>query len=264
MLTSGASALVESWGGVAVERDLYGVEGSSFYDLITRSDRSEVREVLDIARRVAGDIVDLGCGSGRLTIPLLALGRRVVGVDLSRDMLRILTERSNAQKLSARLETVEGDMSAFEPPRAFGMAVIGATSISLLGRSERSRLFAHARSYVASEGRLVLTATAEFDDRPLESGRQTVADPSGRELAFHFFQEVDTERGMRIVNFVPDRPSNSGLETVVFTSAVHLVSVSSVTRELEADGFAVVATTPVRTRALDRRGLTLMECACSA
>jgi SAM-dependent methyltransferase len=264
MLTSRAKELVESWGGVAIDRDLYGVEGSAFYDLITQTDRSEVREVLAVARRIAGDIVDLGCGSGRLTIPLLALGRRVTGVDLSPEMLRILGERSDALGLSERLRTVESEMSAFDPCGAVGMALIGATSISLLSRSRRVQLFRRAGNYLATGGRLILTATMELDDRCYVSGRQTVPDARGGELAYYFFQEVDVERGIRIVNFVVDRPSDDGSGVVVFTGAVQLVSVSSVGRELEVAGFSVVATTPVRARSDDQRGLTLLECACPA
>ena len=39
------------------------------------------------------NILDLGCGTGYLTLPLLARGHRITGVDLSNDMLDVLRQR---------------------------------------------------------------------------------------------------------------------------------------------------------------------------
>ncbi len=49
---------------------------------------------------VAGPVLELGCGTGRITIPLAASGVRVVGVDLSVPMLRVLRRKAD-QELSS-------------------------------------------------------------------------------------------------------------------------------------------------------------------
>ena len=46
---------------------------------------------------MAGPVLDLCCGSGRLTIPVAKLGMDVTGVDLSGDMLAQLEENLNVK-----------------------------------------------------------------------------------------------------------------------------------------------------------------------
>ena len=45
-----------------------------------------------IDREIPGnaEILELGCGSGRITHPLVALGRRVVAVDFNQEMLDLI------------------------------------------------------------------------------------------------------------------------------------------------------------------------------
>ena len=55
--------------------------------------RQDVRFWQDLARREGGPVLELGCGTGRLTMPVARTGARVVGVDRSRPMLAFATVR---------------------------------------------------------------------------------------------------------------------------------------------------------------------------
>src|SRR5262245_54414913 len=48
---------------------------------------------------VTGQLVDLGCGTGRLLIPLAKRGNWVLGVDLSRPMLAVAQQRARAAEV---------------------------------------------------------------------------------------------------------------------------------------------------------------------
>jgi SAM-dependent methyltransferase len=67
-----------------------------------------------------GTIVDLGCGTGNVAIPMAARGYDVIGIDLSDDMLAVARqkyERSRDGALSAaagRIEWVQQDMREWE------------------------------------------------------------------------------------------------------------------------------------------------------
>ena len=73
--------------------DFYGPHGSAVYDELTRHDQSEIAELVRLLRHCDGAVLELACGSGRITLPLLACGRDVVAVDNSGRMLELLDER---------------------------------------------------------------------------------------------------------------------------------------------------------------------------
>src|SRR5207244_10993605 len=47
-------------------------------------------ELIDREIPENAEILELGCGSGRITHPLIALGRRIVAVDFNQEMLELL------------------------------------------------------------------------------------------------------------------------------------------------------------------------------
>jgi ubiquinone/menaquinone biosynthesis C-methylase UbiE len=42
----------------------------------------------ELAKKLDGQIVDLACGTGRITIPLADKGHKIIGVDLNEGMLK--------------------------------------------------------------------------------------------------------------------------------------------------------------------------------
>lgn len=64
-------------------------------------------------------IVDLGCGTGTIAIPLAQSGYDVTGVDLSEDMLAVARDKEAAARqdvhLPGRLDWQQGDMRAWSP-----------------------------------------------------------------------------------------------------------------------------------------------------
>ena len=63
------------------------------YDPWSVSVVEDVPFYLERARRSGGPVVELGVGTGRITIPIAADGIRVIGVDLSLGMLEVAVER---------------------------------------------------------------------------------------------------------------------------------------------------------------------------
>jgi SAM-dependent methyltransferase len=54
------------------------------------------------ARRAAGPVLELACGTGRLTIPIARDGHEIVGLDASPAMLGTLTQQLRMRLLSER------------------------------------------------------------------------------------------------------------------------------------------------------------------
>jgi ubiquinone/menaquinone biosynthesis C-methylase UbiE len=74
------------------------------------------------AARATGPVLELGCGTGRLSLPLAASGVPIVGLDRSSEMLARAGKRLARRRRSTRIDLVRGDMRSL-PFRndAFGM-----------------------------------------------------------------------------------------------------------------------------------------------
>jgi SAM-dependent methyltransferase len=64
-----------------------------FYDWVFPGSEEEVPFYLALAREHGGPLLELACGTGRLTIPLAREGFAITGLDLSEEMLAIAREK---------------------------------------------------------------------------------------------------------------------------------------------------------------------------
>src|SRR6185295_16499894 len=63
-----------------------------------------------MAAPVDGAILELGCGTGRVALPLARRGARVVGIDRSASMLARANARLKRTRLRSRLRLIRGDI----------------------------------------------------------------------------------------------------------------------------------------------------------
>jgi SAM-dependent methyltransferase len=117
------------------------------------------------ARRTGGPILDVGCGTGRVSIPLAADGWEVVGLDRSVPMLALAEGRRAGQpnEVAGRLRFVEADLTDFDLGRTFALIVVPSRVFQFLltPEAQRSGLAALQR-HLAPGGELVLDL---FDPR---------------------------------------------------------------------------------------------------
>jgi SAM-dependent methyltransferase len=88
----------------------------------------------ELARQASGDILELACGTGQLTVPLAGVGLRIAGLDLSEPMLSTARERAAAARVS--VEYVLGDMRNFSLGRQFALIFIARNSLLHLHSTE--------------------------------------------------------------------------------------------------------------------------------
>ena len=112
------------------------------------------RFYLEEAGRTGGRVLEMACGSGRLTIPIAQSGIEVVGADLSKPMLD--TARGKARGAGVDVQFFEADMRSFNLPGKFSTILIpGNSLLHLLTLDDLTQCLRCARGHLAPNGRLV-------------------------------------------------------------------------------------------------------------
>ena len=106
---------------------------------------------VNLARQASGDVLELACGTGQLTVPIASAGLPTVGLDLSTPMLAAARQRAAAANVS--VEYVLGDMRNFDLGRKFALIFIARNSLLHLHSIEDLlATFAAVRRHIAPGG----------------------------------------------------------------------------------------------------------------
>jgi SAM-dependent methyltransferase len=136
---------------------------AELYDL----EHDEITEDLvfyrEWSRRTSGDVIDLGCGSGRLFRPLLEGGaKRLVGVDGSAALLDRARARIEADELlgavrdQGRIELAAGDVRTVRRGDRFALAVLAGVIAHLSGPEDAVRAMDATRRLLEPHGLLIV------------------------------------------------------------------------------------------------------------
>jgi SAM-dependent methyltransferase len=119
----------------------------------------------DAATLAPGEpVLDLGAGTGRVSLTLARAGRPMIALDIDADLLAALDAR--AEGLPVR--TIQADARAFElPESSLGLCIAPMQTIQLLGgRDGRLDLMRRVRAHLRPGGVLacaIVTEAEEFD-----------------------------------------------------------------------------------------------------
>jgi SAM-dependent methyltransferase len=141
-------------------------------------------------KRKGEAVLDLACGTGRVALPLVKTGVRVVGLDLAADMLSIA--RQKTQDLS-NVRWVEGDMRAFDLGEQFGLVIIPVHSFQfMLTPQDQVDCLQSIRRHLLPGGLLVIHVNHDMlswldecqaeKDPPFETGAPWTHPQTGRQI----------------------------------------------------------------------------------
>ncbi len=131
-----------------------------FFDMDYVDYADDLPALMALARRTGGPLLELGCGTGRLAIPLAAAGYDVTGVDFSPAMLATARERADPHT-AGRLTLVQGDFSSAPLGGPYRLAfIVMNTFLHLLTRDEQLAALRHWRSHLAPGGTLLIDVLA--------------------------------------------------------------------------------------------------------
>ena len=134
---------------------------ADYYDEspIVRGRLQDVAFYRDAARDFGDPILELGCGTGRITMTLAEEGKRITGLDLSERMLERAVQKRAALRVEARerVHFVQGDMTRFDLGEKFRLVIIPFRPFQhLLEIQQQLDCLNCVRKHLAPRGRLVL------------------------------------------------------------------------------------------------------------
>ncbi len=134
---------------------------AEYYDaqLESAGGRDDAPFYASLAASSPGPVLELGCGTGRITLAMLAAGARVTGLDLCPQMLEIARRKISSLPAPQRerAETVQGDMTCFDLGRRFDLIVTPFRPFQHLATPEQQlACLACVRKHLAPGGTFVL------------------------------------------------------------------------------------------------------------
>lgn len=131
---------------------------AGLYDRNYKRRRYDVKFYETIADELRGPILELGAGSGRVTLALARAGHEVVAVDRMEPMLAQLRVALANEKpeVRARVRVVRGDLLKVRLKQRFGLVIAPFNVfMHLYTRDDVERALATCRSHLVPRGRLV-------------------------------------------------------------------------------------------------------------
>lgn len=157
-----------------------------FYDDDYRAYDDDLGLILEMAEEADGPVVELGCGTGRVLLPLADAGITATGVDISPALLDVARVKLAAAGLAARVELVEADLRRPGlPESSFALAVCTSnTLMHLTEAADQEDALRAARRLLRPGGRLMLDLFNPDLPRLLEvNGLMELADSWRDEVA---------------------------------------------------------------------------------
>jgi SAM-dependent methyltransferase len=181
-----------------------------------------------------GRFVDLGCGTGRLLLPLARRGYWVLGVDLSEEMLKVADAKARAAGVPVALVRANlVELDGLEGETFDYAACLFSTLGMIAGADERRRVVEHAFRLLRPGGKLVLHVHNRWFSFWDPQGRRWLL----RDVVRRLLGRAGT--GDRLM------PAHDGLPPLT----MHLFTRREAVRLLRGAGFRLVEVRPVSLRA---------------
>ena len=96
------------------------------YDHYSTGLEGDVQFYIEEAQKAGSPVLELGCGTGRILIPIAESGINIVGLDRAPNMLSIARQKVSGLKveIQRRIELIEGDMRNFSLHQRFKLIMI--------------------------------------------------------------------------------------------------------------------------------------------
>jgi SAM-dependent methyltransferase len=154
---------------------------------------------IDLAKKFGPSVLELACGTGRVTIPVFESGVAVDGVDFSESMLRLARKRAEAKSL--KINFVQGDLRALPFRDQYDLMFLPTATIAhLLTRNDGEAFLEGVRRGLHKSGMFAMdmhnpmrTFLKSWPFDPAGTERTCTHMTTGESLRIHTTQEYSTD-----------------------------------------------------------------------
>lgn len=220
-----------------------------FYDPDLGDLGDDIRMYEQFAARCGSPILEIGCGTGRVLLPLARQGYHITGVDASAEMLERARAKIAAAELGERVTLVQQEMRELELEERFHMAFAALNSFAHLHTiDDQLAALAHIRQHLNPGGLLILDMFNPDLGRLLDArGQMALAKvmtghDTGHRVMRFYSDEVDLERQLIHTTYIIDELDAEGrVQRTLFPFSLRYVFRYELELLLRHAGFEVEA-----------------------
>ena len=162
---------------------------ANIYDAVFSYVVDDIPFYLDEAKRSGGPVLELGCGTGRVSIPIALSGIELVGLDSSTAMLERAQQKAESTGATG-LSLLQADMRNFSLPDKFSLIIIPFRGLlSVLSVEDEVRVLTNIKRHLAPGGKLVFDIFVPDLNMMVQEG----------DVPYHFRDVTDPSTGKQIV-----------------------------------------------------------------
>jgi ubiquinone/menaquinone biosynthesis C-methylase UbiE len=193
-----------------------------------------------------GPVLELGCGTGRIAVPVARAGARIIGIDRSEEMLARARKRLRRARMQGQLSLIRGDIRDLPFGRRFRFsAVLAAYGIlqSLTRERDLTRTFESVARVLRRGGLFAIDVVPDLPKWDEYRNRVSLSGRQGRRTTLTLVETVRQDRARRLTIFDQEYRARTGRTRHVhrFSLTFRTLSVPQMTRRLERAGFRVLA-----------------------
>jgi len=199
-----------------------------------------------LAVQARGPVLELGCGTGRIAMPLGRAGASLVGIDRSAEMLARARTRVRRGRLARRVRLVQGDIRLLPFASTFALALAPYGILqSLLREGDLAATLAEVRRVLRPGATFGLELVADLPSWEEYRKRVSLSGWRRRRGGAHvtLTETVRQDRARHLTIFDQEFSERRGrqLRTQRFALTFRTLTVPQMVRRLEKAGFTVSA-----------------------
>ncbi len=192
---------------------------AQYYDVLYGGFDDDVPMWETLTEDADGPLLEIGCGTGRLLLPLAQGGYTLTGIDLSETALSAAQAKLNVAGLSPKVTLVSADMRDFDlPHKNFAVAIIPLNTLMHCHSTDDQLATLRAvQRHLQPHGQLIVdifqpdpTLLAEVDGR-LYFEDEVTDEITGHTLQWYWRHDIDLAEQMRHLTYILDEIDAEGI-----------------------------------------------------